>query len=213
MRPKFILGLLSLVLLILCAALFLKQHVGNVSAPAPASPEIAIPAPAEAANLAASLPPPPAALPPVPAAPAAANALTDEQRQAAIEAETDRLRQWSLNDDSASLSNILTDLTNPEKEIRDVAIDAAREFGSTNAIPVLKAVAASTADTEEQIALLEAAHALSLPSLDFSGPAVPPSPEQFQADALRHAQRDPQPPNPSDLPPAGQDLPAPPNNN
>ena len=66
------------------------------------------------------------------------NILTDEQRQAAIDAEIDRLQQWSMNDDPASLSNILADLTSPEKEIRDAAIEATKEFGSTNAIPALE---------------------------------------------------------------------------
>jgi HEAT repeat protein len=78
-----------------------------------------------------------------------------------------------MNDDPASLSNILADLTNPEKEIRDAAIEAAKQFGSTNAIPTLKAVAANTTDTEEQIALLEAANFLSLPPVDFSQPTSP----------------------------------------
>jgi HEAT repeat protein len=78
-----------------------------------------------------------------------------------------------MNDDPASLSNILADLTNPEKEIRDAAIEAAKQFGSTNAIPTLKAVAANTTDTEEQIALLEAANFLSLPPVDFSQPTPP----------------------------------------
>jgi hypothetical protein len=97
-----------------------------------------------------------------------------------------------MNDDPASLSNILADLTNPEKEIRDAAIEAAKQFGSTNAIPTLKAVAANTADTEEQIALLEAANFLSLPSMTFggSGTGTPKTPEQIQADAQRKAERE-----------------------
>lgn len=112
-----------------------------------------------------SVAPPPA---PIPAAPAATNAPTPEQREAAIDAETARLLDWSMNDDPASLSNILADLTNPEKEIRDAAIEATKQFGSTNAIPTLKAVAANTTDTREQIDLLEAADFLSLPSLPVS---------------------------------------------
>jgi len=161
MRPKFVFALLLLALLALGAVFFLKQHLGNV-APSPTSPESATPAPPPASNVMASVAPPPA---PIPAAPASTITLTPEQRQAAIDAEIDRLQDWSMNNDPASLSNILADLTSPEKEIRDAAIEAAKQFDSTNAIPTLKAVAANTADTGEQIALLEAADFLSLPSL------------------------------------------------
>jgi hypothetical protein len=172
--------MLLLVLLVLGAAFLLKQHLGNV-APSPVPPP--------ASNVVASVAPPPAPAP-VPAAPVSTNALTPEQRQAAIDAETDRLQQWSMDNDPASLSNILADLTNPEKEIRDAAIEAAKQFGSTNAIPTLKAVAANTTDTEEQIALLEAANFLSLPSVNWGGSTTPKTPEQIQAATQRRAERD-----------------------
>ena len=94
-----------------------------------------------------------------------------------------------MNDDPASLSNILADLTNSEKEIRDAAIEAAKQFGSTNAIPTLKAVAANTTDPEEQIALLEAANFLSLPGVNW-GSTTPKTPEQIQAAAQRKAERE-----------------------
>jgi hypothetical protein len=179
MRPKFVFAMLLLALLVLGAAFYLKQHLGNV-APSPAPPP--------ASNVVASVAPPPAPAP-VPAAPVSTNTLTPEQREAAIDAEMDRLQQWSMNDDPASLSNILADLTNSEKEIRDAAIEAAKQFGSTNAIPTLKAVAANTTDPEEQIDLLEAADFLSLPSINF-GRSTTPTPEQIQADAQRKAERE-----------------------
>jgi len=187
MRPKFVFALLLLALLALGAVFFLKQHLGNV-APSPTSPESATPAPPPASNVMASVAPPPAPAP-IPAAPASTITLTPEQRQAAIDAETDRLQEWSMNDDPASLSNILADLTNSEKEIRDAAIEAAKQFGSTNAIPTLKAVAANTTDPEEQIALLEAANFLSLPGVNW-GSTTPKTPEQIQADAQRKAERE-----------------------
>ena len=181
MRPKFVFALLLLALLVLAGVFPLKWHLGN-GATAPA----AIPAPADS-NAGAGIVPP-SAPPPVPAASAATNTLTAEHRQAAIDAETDRLQEWSMDDDPASLANILADLTNPEKEIREAAIEAAKQFGSSNAIPTLKAVAANTTDTEEQIALLEAANFLSLPGMTFGGPATPQTPEQIQAAAQRRAE-------------------------
>jgi hypothetical protein len=165
MRPKFIFAMLLLALLVLGAAFLFKQHWGNTAAPPPVNESVTS-APVVGAV-------PPSAPVSVPIAPVSTNVLTPEQREAAIDAETDRLQQWSMSDDPASLSNILADLTNPEKEIREAAIEATKQFGSTNAIPALKAVAANTTDTEEQIALLEAANFLSLPPIDFSQPTPP----------------------------------------
>jgi hypothetical protein len=172
-------ALLLPALLVLGAALHLKQHPGPVATP-PANPEIAAPAPPSVSNVVTSVT--------VPPAPVSTNTLTPEQRQAAMDAETDRLQQWSANDDPASLSNILADLTSSEKEIQEAAIEAAKQFGSSNAIPALKAAAASNQDTGEQIALLEAADFLSLPSLSSSGPDTR-TPEQIQADTQRSAER------------------------
>jgi hypothetical protein len=174
MRLKFVFALLLLALLVLGAAFLLKQHRGSAATPPPVT-ESATPAPVV---VSATPPPTPASISAAP--PVSTNTSTPDQHEAAIDAETDRLQQWSMNDDPASLSNILADLTNPEKEIRKAAIEAAKQFGSTNAIPTLKAVAANMTDTDEQIDLLDAANFLSLPSFDFhgSGPAPPRTPEQ-----------------------------------
>ena len=82
-----------------------------------------------------------------------------------------------MNDDPASLSNILADLTNPEKKIREAATDATKQFGSTNAIPALKAAVETTDDPQEKAAYLEAADFLSLPSMDVNGSSVLEPPE------------------------------------
>ena len=95
-----------------------------------------------------------------------------------------------MNDDPDSLSNILADLTNPEKEIREAAIEAAKQFGSSDAVPALKKAAANTDDIKEKIAFLDAADFLSLPSANLSAPpATPKTPEQIQADDQKRAQR------------------------
>jgi hypothetical protein len=188
MRPKFVFALLLLAFLVLGGVFLLKQHLGKKATPPPVT-ESVTPAPPPASNVVVSIAPPPAPVP-VPAAPVSTNALTPEQREAAIDAETDRLQEWSMSNDPASLSNILADLTSPEKEVRDAAIEAAKQFGSTNAIPTLKATADNTSDLQEKIALLEAADFLSLPPLDFSQPATPKTPERIQADAQRQAARE-----------------------
>ena len=175
MRPKYVFALLLPGLLVLGTALYLKQHPGPAATP-PANLEIAVPAPPPASNVVTSVTPAPASV--------STGTLTPEQRQAAMDAETDRLQQWSANDDPASLSNILADLTHPEKEIRDAAIEATKQFGSSNAIPTLKEVAANTTDTQEQIDLLEAANFLSLPSL-----VVTPQPAQTMEQMKAAAQQ------------------------
>jgi CheY-like chemotaxis protein len=170
MRPKFVLAILLAAGLIIGTIIFLKPHssvpVPDV-APAPAVSAAPAPTPAPA---------------PAPAPVVVKKTLTPEEHQAAIDAETDRLSAWAMNDDPQSLSNILSDLTSPEKEIRMAAIEAAKQFESTNAIPALKAAAANAEDNEEAIAMLEAADWLALPSADFNSPVTKSqlTPEQAQ---------------------------------
>jgi hypothetical protein len=185
MRPKFVFALISSAALILGAALFLKQHLQNASMP-PIRAEIKTPALVTASNTVTSVAPAPTFIPP---APAVTNTLTPEQHQAAIDAETDRLQEWSVNDDPTSLSNILADLTNPDKEIRVAAIEATRQFGSTDAIPALKAAAETTDDIQEKIDYLQAADFLSLPGISDSSVQLPLTPEQIQANRQREAER------------------------
>jgi hypothetical protein len=192
MKPKFVMALLLVALLVLGAAFFLNQllirHPANPPVPTGVAAASTTSEPATAVFPAAAQTDT-ASSPPMMAAPVATNALTPEQQQAAIDAETDRLQQWSMNDDPVSLSNILADLTNSEKEVREAAIEATKQFGSTNAIPTLKAVAANTTDPEEQIALLQAADFLSLPAISDSGVQLPRTPEQIQAATQKQAQR------------------------
>jgi hypothetical protein len=207
MRPKFVFAVLLLASLILGAVFLLKQHLGN-TAPPP-NPEIAAPAPVVSNVMAVAVPSPASA--PAAAATVATNAATDEQHQATIDAETDRLQQWSMNDDPASLSNILADLTSSEKEIRDAAIEAAKQFGSSNAIPVLKAAARNTTDTAEQIALLEAADFLSLPSISEGGFETTKSFDQLKAEKPARQQKQ-KSISPQGQPPASDQNPSAPNN-
>ena len=107
--------------------------------------------------------------------------MTPEEKEAFIEAETGRLQDLSTQDDPTSLSAILSDLNNPEKEIRLAAIEATKQFGSKDAIPTLQAEVANVTDTDEKIALLEAADFLSLPTLADAAVQTPLTPDQLQA--------------------------------
>jgi hypothetical protein len=188
MRLKFALPILLVVALAVGAILFLKQYSS-----VPTVPD------AEPGPAASAAPTPEPEPTPAPAPMVVKKTLTPEERQVAIDAETDRLSAWSMNNDPQSLSNILGDLASPEKEIRMAAVEAAKQFESTNAIPALKAAAANAEDTEEAIAMLEAADWLALPSVDFrpSGTKPQRTPEQIQqieqarakAQARREARR------------------------
>lgn len=159
MRPKIVILILLAGLAGVIGILLIKQPQGE---PPPAAAPIAI---TKAKPAAPQTAPTITNIPITAPAPVATNTLTPEQRQTAIDAETARLQQWSMNDDPASLSSILADLTNSEKEIREAAIEATEQFGSTNAIPILKNLAANDADPKEKAALLDAANFISLPSI------------------------------------------------
>jgi hypothetical protein len=170
-RPKFVLAILLAGALAIGAIVLLKPHS---SAPVPE------PAPAPAAS---ASPTPAPAPTPAPTPVVVKKTPTPEERQAAIDAETDRLSAWAMNNDPQSLSNILGDLASPEKEIRHAAIEAAKQFESPDAIPVLKAAAANAEDNQEAIDMLEAADWLALPNADLHRPETMPqlTPEQTQA--------------------------------
>ena len=178
MRPKFVLALILFAVLVLAAAFYFKQPVSQLQPPGVVEttalpPPVAKSAPATAPDSANFPSPQPVA--------AVVPSMTPEEKQSYIEAETSRLQDLSAQDDPASLSAIVNDLTNSEKEVRLAAIEATKQFGSKDAIPVLQADVASAADTDEKIALLEAADFLALPTLTDAGVQTPPTPDQLQA--------------------------------
>jgi hypothetical protein len=196
MRPKVVIVILLAGVAGVTGILLIK-HLVSSPPPAPIAITEAKPAAPQTAPPIANVPP--SAPAPVAAAPVVTNTLTPEQRQAAIDAETARLQQWSMNDDPQSLSNILADLTNPEKEVREAAIEGVQQFGGTNAIPILKNLAANDEDPEEKAALLEAAHFLSLPSIFDVDQSITPAEREArrQARMQKNAgnQNSPAPPN------------------
>lgn|GEM_PF-6130234 len=142
-----------------------------------------VPVPITTPAVATSNPPAPAAVTVKTPSPVLVKpSMTPEERELAIHQERERLAVLAMNNDSQSLSTILGDLTSPEKEIRLAAIEATKQYSSTNAIPVLKAIAEQTTDPEEVAALAEALEFLELPDADLvgngaaSGPAPAPAP-------------------------------------
>ena len=123
-----------------------------------------------------------------------------------------QLNALATHDDPLAHGAILSDVTNPDKEIRHAALEAMIQAQDQSAIPRLREIAATTGDADEKAAILDAVKFMSLPSLTDSlavqdqNPAVssdqPPAFRRFHAllDAhMRHTQRDNSSP-----PPAGQ---------
>ena len=183
MKSPLVLGMLFAGGLVLAGAFFLKSRWMETQPP---------PATRETANAGPSLAPPEAeaiASPPRATSIPTNSVAAPESPSEAVQAEVERLEQLGLKDDSSSLSDILQALTSSEPEIRQAAREAARQFGSTNAIPALKAAAESAPDLKEKIDFLETADFLALPPANFDGVPVSLTPEQQQAEEQKQARR------------------------
>jgi hypothetical protein len=86
-----------------------------------------------------------------------------QSREDYIEQRVGELMDLAMTDDPESLKTILSEVSNPEGEIRKAAIEATKQFGSTNAIPKLEDALAS-ADPADKQDLREAIDFLKLPS-------------------------------------------------
>jgi len=75
------------------------------------------------------------------------------------------LMHLAMNNDSASLATILRELGNPDPAIRSAALQAVIQFGSRDAIPILRQDAEQTQDAGEKAQILAAMEFLKLPSL------------------------------------------------
>ena len=185
MRPKFLVVLFLVTGVVLVGVFYFKPHVAPSPTPS-VIPEAAVaPVPEVPAMVVTPTPPAPVVTASVPVV-----TLTPEQRQAAIDAEIERLRQAGLSDNPADLTVILVDLTNPEKEIREAAILATKQFGSTNAIPALQTAAENTTNATEKAELLEAADFIALPSTSINVVATPKTPDEVQAIQQQIVQRE-----------------------
>ena len=75
------------------------------------------------------------------------------------------LMELAMNDDSDSLDTIWAELSNPDKQIREGALEAVVQFGDRSVVPRLRELAAQTEDPAEKASILEAADHLDLPPL------------------------------------------------
>jgi hypothetical protein len=86
-----------------------------------------------------------------------------EKHQAYVEARVQELLDLGMEEDNDSLNIILSELTSPDEEIRKAAVEAAIQFGSRDAIPALTVAGQQLDDPEEKAAIKEAIEFLKLP--------------------------------------------------
>jgi HEAT repeats len=178
MRLKYFLGILGLgTICLLAVALISPSHpaASTDQAVAAASNE---PASAEEAQRqekveraqAPSLPQDPShavALAPAGASTTGATdtGVDEAQHEAYVEARTAELRDLARKSDAASLGTLLSEVRNPDQEIRQAALDALSQSGNRNAIPGLQQAAAQTENPGEKQAIQEVIEFLKLPTL------------------------------------------------
>jgi hypothetical protein len=91
---------------------------------------------------------------------------SEESHQDYVSRRTAELMDLAMSDDPASLNSILSELNNPDAEIRDAAVIAAVQFKSADAIPALQEAYLRADDPEEKLSIRKA--------VEFLEPASPP---------------------------------------
>ena len=175
MRPPIVIALLLVGLAGFGGILLLKKLITpappatiSVAQPpaAPAAPQEFKPVAPQIPHAATNILPMAAVKPAAPVPPVAVRTADDPAKnEADIQAHIDRLETLQGNDDAESLQAILSELTNSDKTIRAAAVESTIQFGSRDAIPVLKDLAARTGDPVEKKQLVDAADFLALPTL------------------------------------------------
>ena len=100
-----------------------------------------------------------------PAVKAPAVSAQDEQQEARVAARIAQLWDLSAKTDRASLETLLSEVRNPDEEIRQAALDAISQSGNRTAIPGLREVAAQMQDSPDKQAIEDVIEFISLPTL------------------------------------------------
>lgn len=80
------------------------------------------------------------------------------------------LMALAMNDDANSVEEIISELSNPDPQIRRGAVEAVVQFGDRSVIPRLQAIAEQTDNEADRADILEAAEFLNLPRLTDDPP-------------------------------------------
>jgi len=87
------------------------------------------------------------------------------EREARVAARVIELGELSRSTDRASLETLLSEVRNPDREIRQAALDAITQSGNRAAIPGLREAAGQTRDPQDKEAIEEVIEFMSLPTL------------------------------------------------
>jgi len=90
-----------------------------------------------------------------------AQSLTHEEY---VEQRVGELMDLGMTDDPEALKTILSELNNSDSDIRRAAVEAAKQFGSADAIPKLEEALSSAESPDDKQELREAIEFLKLPS-------------------------------------------------
>ena len=163
MRPKVVAAVLLLAfgalgLAVLLSRVFHHEEGREAAGNAPvAQAETALP---PKKDLTTSAPP---AVANDKAAAAIPSVLQEETHKEYVRERLTQLMELAMNDDSESLTTIWAELSNPDKQIREGALEAVVQFGDRSVVPRLRELAAQTEDPAEKAGILEAAEHLDLP--------------------------------------------------
>jgi len=208
MRPKVVIPVLLVAGLVILLALL--PGIRPATSPAPAKAPDAPPATSAPAGSAAtpaspvaSVPAPPAPAPPAEAtaSPVPAQTPNDPAYQAYVEQRVSELEAMGMKNDPVSRQAILDELLNPDRQIRDAALEAAIQFGDRSVTPRLREIADQTEDADEKAAILDAIDYLNLPSLTEFMAAQKDQPAMTNAPIRprpHHGIRTPRPPTQPD---------------
>ena len=89
----------------------------------------------------------------------------DEQHEARVAARIAELEDLSTKTDRTSLQALLSEVKNPDQEIREAALDAISRSRNRAAIPGLEEAAAQTEDKREKEAIMDVIEFINLPTL------------------------------------------------
>lgn len=89
----------------------------------------------------------------------------DPEHEKYVEETTDRLSRLGMMNDEASREAIMAEFKNPDRRIRQEALEAIIQFGDRSVIPRLEEIAAQTTDPIEQKEIIDAIEYIKLPSL------------------------------------------------
>ena len=222
LRPRIVIGVLLLALGLLAAIALVSRNLRPEPPPSSEAIENApkTASPASEPRVAAHAVPKVNLISTAPSATTTGGAATvpaseDPAHETYVRQRIDELTALAMQDDPVAHSAILSELGNPDKEIRHTALEAIIQSQDQSAIPRLQEASSATEDPEEKAAILDAIKFMNLPSLTASlavqdqnpvmdaSPNRPPSFRRFQA--MLDARRQHTLPEKSSQPPqAGQ---------